>query len=107
MGGGGGGSRNYFRDITPKENDCDKLFLTVDLQNIQPAVKDYAVNDILNIELDHKERIHAIGKHGVCGYVGAVQASQLLKCLSKGKLFKALVLKITTTTCQVRITPDK
>lgn len=107
MGGGGDGSRNYFRDITPKEDDCDKLFLIVDLQNIQPAVKDYEVNDILNIELDDKERIHAIGKYGVCGYVPAVQASQLVKCLNKGKLFKAVVLDITTTTCQVRIIPNK
>lgn len=107
MGGGGGYSSSYSRDLRTNEDDCDKLFLTVNLQNIQPSVKDYKVNDILNIELDDKDRIHAFGDFGICGYVPAVQASQLVKCLNKGKLFKAIILSITTTSCEVRIAPNK
>ena len=107
MGGGGSYSSSYSRDLRSNEDDCDKLSLTVDLQNIQPSVEGYNVNDILYIELDDEGRVHAKGEYDICGYVPAVEASQLVKCLKKGKLFKAVILKITTTTCQVKITPDK
>lgn len=59
----------------------------------------------MNIKLDDKERIHAIGKYGVCGYVPAVQASQLVKCLKKGKLTytKSIIYMIKSNTCHFSI----
>lgn len=106
MGGGGGGSRNYIRKIVSKEDDCNKLYFITDLQNVQPCVSDYEVDDILDVKLDILERVYVEGKHGVCGYITAVSVAQLINCLKKGKEFKATIQSISGPSCRVEVKPN-
>lgn len=101
---GGGYTTNYSRDLPSKNNDCDSLSLTVDLHNLQPSIKDYKENDILDVEL-YRGLIQVIGVYGICGYVPAAQESKLYNCLEKGKFFTAKILSITKISCRVKITP--
>ena len=108
MGGGGGGSRNFFRDITPKpkDEDCNKIYFITDLQNVQSCISDYRVDDILDVKLDILERVYVEGEHGICGYLTTVSVAQLINCLKKRKEFKATILSISGISCRVDVKPN-
>ncbi|MDD2435808.1 MAG: hypothetical protein PHO63_06135 [Bacilli bacterium] len=102
--GGGGYSTNYTRDLPSKEDYCDSLKLIVDLQQLQPSLKDYKINDILEVKFN-EDLINVTGEHGLCGYIPAAQQAQISKCLNKGKSFIAKIISITDISCRVSITP--
>ncbi|MDD4720981.1 MAG: hypothetical protein PHQ88_09050 [Bacteroides sp.] len=102
---GGGGFSNYTRDLPSRNEDCDSILLTVDLQKPQASLIDYKINDILDVVLK-KELVYVTGEHGLCGYIPAAQHTQLFKCLEKGKSFIARIISITDTNCTVRISPN-
>lgn len=105
--GGGGSHSSYSRRIQVNnyEDNCDKINFITNLQNIQPYITYYNVSDILEVKLDSVDNIYAEGSHGICGYITAMSATQLMKCLKKGKLFIATILDISTSSCRVKITP--
>ena len=104
---GGGGSRSsYSRRITVNTDDnCDKIHFITDLQNIQPSITNYNVDDILEVKLDVVDRVYVEGNSGICGYITAMSASQLIKCVKKGKQFIATIINISDSACRVDVTP--
>lgn len=104
---GGGGSRSsYSRRITVSTDDnCDKIHFITDLQNIQPSITNYNVDDILEVKLDVVDRVYVEGNSGICGYITAMSASQLIKCIKKGKQFIATIINISNSACRVDVTP--
>ncbi|KJF43592.1 hypothetical protein [Draconibacterium sediminis] len=106
MGGGGSYSRYSRRipDNNPEDN-CDKLHFITDLQKIQQNITKYNVDDILEVKLDVVNNIYVEGNHGICGYITAMSATQLIRCLKKGKQFIATILSISNTSCRVEVTP--
>lgn len=106
--GGGGSYSNYTRNITENNNDddCSKINFFTELQNIQPNISSYNAKDSLDVKLDNAERIYAEGEHGICGYITAINAVQLIKCLKMGKQFEAIILNVSPTYCHVQVTPN-
>ncbi len=78
--------------------------LNVDLQKLQPSLKNYKINDILDVKFN-EDLIYVTGEYGLCGYIPAAQEAKIFKCLEKGKLFIAKIISITDISCRVRITP--
>lgn len=105
--GNGGSHSSYSRRINVNYTDdnCDKIHFITDLQNIKPSIINYIVGDILEVKLDVVENIYVEGNSGICGYITALSASQIIKCLKKGKQFIATILVISNSNCRVEITP--
>lgn len=105
--GSGGSSYSYSRRITENnpEDNCDKIHFVTDLQNIQPNITKYNVDDILEVKLDVVDSVYVEGNFGICGYITAMSATQLIKCLKKGKQFIATILNISNSNCKVEVTP--
>ncbi len=106
--GGGSSSSFYSRKITVNDTDdnCDKIHFTTILQNTQSNITNYKDGDVLIVKLDDTNRIFVEGEHGVCGYITAISASQLIRCLKKGKQFIAIILEVSVMKCKVEITPN-
>jgi hypothetical protein len=105
--GGGGSYSSYSRRITVNnpEDNCDKIHFVTNLQNIHPNITNYNVEDILEVKLDVVDSIYVEGRHGICGYITAMSATQLIGCLKKGKHFIATILDISDSSCRVEVSP--
>lgn len=105
--GGGGSYSSYSRRIPVNnpEDNCDKIHFVTDLQNIQPNITNYNVDDILEVKLDVLDCIYVEGNNGICGYITAMSATQLIRCLKRGKQFMATILNISNSSCRVEVIP--
>lgn len=113
MKGGGKSYSNYTREIggdygsVPASDNCDLINFATELQNLQPALSEYALGDILKVVLLPNDNVGTEGDHGFCGYITAMETTKLITCLKKGKEFKAAIQKISPTLCEVRVRPLK
>lgn len=108
MKGGGFRSIGYTRELSgsrpTSENDkCDSINFLTKLQNIQPALSSQSKGDILNVDLDPNGSIVAIGQSGTCGTISSIESIMLIECLKKGKSYKATIINISTSSCEVRV----
>lgn len=111
MKGGGRSHSSYTREIgndqgsIPAADNCDFINFVTELQNLQPSLLQYALGDILEVTLLPNDNVGAVGDHGLCGYITAVETTKLIICLKKGKKFKAAIQKISQNLCEVRVRP--
>lgn len=107
MKGGRNSYSNYTRAINDSsyntEDSCNTINLIEELQNIQKEISNYSIDDVLKVTLDSDENIVVSGDQGICGYIISQSALKLRECLKKGKKFRAIVLKITLDSCEVRV----
>nr|WP_068890371.1 hypothetical protein [Pedobacter panaciterrae] len=106
---GGHKKINYVKQLDPSQyspssdDACDDLSFSVILQNMQPALLKHSKDDVLDVTLDQRDHVIAVGKNGLCGTINAPQVLQLIKCLQKQKKFKAVILELDSDRCKVRV----
>lgn len=108
MKGGGYSSVGYSRELSGskkemKENDCESINFTTKLQKIQPAISKSSQGDILKVELDKDEKIVAVSSDGICGYISSIESIELIDCINKGNIYKATIINLSTSSCEVRV----
>jgi len=115
MKGGGSSHSNYTRkivntqinkssrDLFENNDDCDIILFLTELQNIQPSIINYKINDCLSIELDEKDNLVVIGEFGVLGYITSLSAPQLVNCMKKRKKFIATIMEIDNSLWYVNV----
>ena len=114
MKGGGDNSRHYTRPISNSEtysssnyseDKCDTVNFKTLLLNIQPVVINHSAGDILEVQLDSAENVIVTGKFGICGNITSLESLLVVECLKKGKLFKAVIISVSSTSCEVTVRP--
>lgn len=108
MKGGGFSSVGYARELSgykkeTNENDCESINFITTLQKIQPLMSKKSKGDILRVELDKDEKIMAVSPDGVCGFITSDQSIRLIDCIKKGNSYKATIINLTASSCEVRV----
>lgn len=103
---GGGYTTSYARNIPSNEDDCNLIDFYVNLHDLQSSLENYKMDEILVVKLDDEGLVYVTGHSGLLGYVPAVESSSLIKCIRKGKKFRAHIISISAKRCYVRILPN-
>lgn len=114
MKGGGGGSRNYNRQLagtqgagsTGGDDECLNILFDVYLKKIQSEIFKLNVGDILQLDLDQEmQLVNVLSKGILCGIIDSPQVLQLRSCMKKGYKYKATIIELDVHSmkCKVRI----
>lgn len=101
------GSRSFINFKPEKKNqedDCFSIVFDAGLDKPQLALLESKEGDILSVHLEEDNLI--VYKNDIlCGYITSLDAIKVRKCIQKGSIFKAVILKINKEplSCIVKI----